>query len=103
MYIDNNIKKIIIENWTEIVTHEYERISRTKWRIHLIYVCGAEMYLEDQPDDLIQCLVVGAVNSKKPITLNSGELSINVKEVREPISEWRDLKQLIVDTEDLSQ
>ena len=102
MYIDNNIKKIIIKNWTEIYTHEYERISRTKWRIHLIYP-RAEMYLEDQPDDLIQCLVVGAVNSKKPITLNSGELSINVKEVREPISEWRDLKQLIVDTEDLSQ
>ena len=102
MYIDNNIKKIIIENWTGIVTHEYERISRTKWRIHLIYA-RAEMYLEEQPDDLIQCLVVGGVNSKKPITLNSGELSINVKEIREPIGEWRDLKQFIVDTEVLSQ
>ena len=102
MYIDNNIKKIIIENWSEIVTHEYERISRSKWRIRLI-TTRAEMYLEDQPDDLIQCLVVGGVNSKKPITLNSGELSINVKEVREPIGEWRDLKQFIVDTEVLSQ
>lgn len=61
------------------------------------------MYLEDQPDDLIQCLVVGGVNSKKPITLNSGELSMNVKEVRGPIGEWRDLKQLIVDMEILSQ
>ena len=52
MYIDNQIKRIRIP-WTNISVHTYERVSRSKWRIKMNYACGAEMFLENQPDDMV--------------------------------------------------
>ena len=97
MYIDNSIKSIKI-TWTAIVRHEYVRVSRAKWRIDLSYACGAEMSLEDQPDDLIQCLVVGAFNSGKTIQTNLGELSMEIGTFERPLSEWKELQPLIVES-----
>ena len=97
MYIDNSVKSIKI-TWTAVVRHEYLRISRAKWRIDLSYACGAEMSLEDQPDDLIQCLVLGAFNSGKTIQTNLRTLSMDMSTLDRPLSEWKELQPLIVES-----
>ena len=94
MYIDNQIKRIRI-TWTEITVHTYERISRSKWRIHLNYACGAEMFLENQPDDLIQCLVLGAFNSGKKIIINDSE--VEVSRARMAFADYRELQGLLIE------
>ena len=94
MYIDSQIKRFRIP-WTEIVIHTYERLSRTKWRIKMNYACGAEMFLENQPDDMIQCLVLGAFNSGKPITMNDTELEVAHPGV--PVPSYRELQGLIIE------
>jgi hypothetical protein len=94
MYIDNQIKRIRI-TWTEISVHTYERISRSKWRIQLNYACGAEMFLENQPDDLIQCLVLGAFNSGKKIIINDSD--IEVSRARMAIADYRELQGLLIE------
>ena len=94
MYIDNQIKRIRI-SWTEISVHTYERVSRSKWRIKMNYACGAEMLLENQPDDLIQCLVLGAFNSARKIIINDSE----VKAVHPgtPVLTYRELQGLFIE------
>ena len=94
MYIDNQVKRIRI-TWTEIAVHTYERISRSKWRIQLNYACGAEMFLENQPDDLIQCLVLGAFNSGKKIIINDSE--VEVSRARMAFADYRELQGLLIE------
>lgn len=74
MITDNRLNRFEMQ-WTEICRHTYERQSRSKWRIKMDYVCGAHMTLENMPDDLIQCLVRGAVNSGIPVETNLGAIS----------------------------
>ncbi len=93
MYISSEIKNVTVQ-WTEICCHEYQRISRTKWRIDFHYRCGAEMTLDDISDDLIQCLILGAVNSRKDIQINSGPLHADTVEL--PVPDWRALQSLIL-------
>ena len=94
MYIDNQVKRIRI-TWTEIAVHTYERISRSKWRIQLNYACGAEMFLENQPDDLIQCLVLGAFNSGKKIIINDSD--VEVSRARMSFADYRELQGLLIE------
>lgn len=54
------------------------------------------MTLEDISDDMIQCLILGAFNSKKEIQINSEKLSVVPGSVELPISEWRELQSLIL-------
>ena len=96
MYISSEITNVSVQ-WTVICCHEYQRISRTKWRIDFHYKCGAEMTLEDISDDMIQCMILGAVNSKKEMQINFGKLVIDSDSVELPISEWRELQSLILD------
>ena len=93
MYTSSEIKNVTVQ-WTEICCHEYQRISRTKWRIDFHYRCGAEMTLDDISDDLIQCLILGAVNSRKDIQINSGALHADTVEL--PVPDWRVLQSLIL-------
>lgn len=93
MYTSSEIKNVTVQ-WTEICCHEYQRISRTKWRIDFHYRCGAEMTLDDISDDLIQCLILGAVNSRKDIQINSGPLHADTVEL--PVPDWRVLQSLIL-------
>lgn len=79
MITDNRINRFVIQ-WTDICRHTYERASRTKWRITMDYVCGAHMTLADMPDDLIQCLVRGALNSRIPVETNMGVLDLPQEE-----------------------
>ncbi len=94
MYIANHIKSFRIQ-WTEIALHHYERQSRSKWRITLDYACGARMVLENQPDDMIQCLVLGAYNSGRTLVLEDRTLSISAPD--RPRESYRDLQDLLVD------
>ena len=98
MYIDNQIKMIRI-NWTDHVLHAYERVSRSKWRIKLSYACGAEMFLENQPDDLIQCLALGAYNSRKGIKTNVGDLAPESSRPESPAGHWREVQEQILPVE----
>ena len=93
MYTSSEIKNVTVQ-WTEICCHEYQRISRTKWRIDFHYRCGAEMALDDISDDLIQCLILGAFNSRKDIQMNSGPLHVDTVEL--PVPDWRALQSLIL-------
>lgn len=93
MYTSSEIKNVTVQ-WTEICCHEYQRISRTKWRIDFHYRCGAEMTLDDISDDLIQCLILGAVNSRKDIQINSDPLHADTVEL--PVPDWRALQSLIL-------
>lgn len=93
MYIDNQIKRIRIP-WTEIAVHTYERLSRTKWRIKMNFACGAEMFLENQPDDMIQCLVLGAFNSGKKIIINDAD--VEAAHPGTPVTTYRELQELII-------
>ncbi len=95
MYISNELSNVSIQ-WTVICCHEYKRLSRTKWRIDFHYKCGAEMTLEDVSDDMIQCLILGAYNSKKEMKTNIGKVSISSSSVELPIDDWRTLQPLIV-------
>lgn len=95
MYIDIQIKMIRV-NWTDHTLHAYERVSRSKWRIKLSYACGAEMFLENQPDDLIQCLAVGAFNSRKRIQTNVGDLPADAERPDVPAGHWRDVQERIL-------
>ncbi|MBT8113273.1 MAG: hypothetical protein KJO47_06310, partial [Gammaproteobacteria bacterium] len=58
--------------------------------------CGAEMTLEDVSDDMIQCLILGAYNSKKEMKTNIGKVSISSSSVVLPIDDWKTLQPLIV-------
>ncbi len=78
MISDNRINRFTMQ-WTEICRHTYERLGRTKWRIRMDYACGAHMTLEDMPDDLIQCLVRGAVNSGIPVETNLGAINVRAE------------------------
>ncbi|MBM3647897.1 MAG: hypothetical protein FJX11_08915 [Alphaproteobacteria bacterium] len=80
MITDSRINRFTMQ-WTEICRHTYERLSRAKWRIKMDYACGAHMTLENMPDDLIQCLVRGAVNSGIPVETNLGTVGIRTEAV----------------------
>ncbi len=95
MYIDNQIKRIRV-TWTEIVIHTYQRTSRTKWTIQMNYACGAEMFLENQPDDLIQCLVLGAYNSQKSIESDYFQIGTGAERKMPPPTNWRELQDLLM-------
>ena len=95
MYISSEINSVSIQ-WTEICRHEYERISRPKWRIDFYYKCGARMDYEDISDDMIQCLILGAFNSKKKIETNLGRVEVNENLICFPIADWSELQQHIV-------
>lgn len=95
MYICNELSNISIQ-WTVICCHEYKRLSRTKWKIDFHYKCGAEMTLEDVSDDMIQCLILGAYNSKKEMKTNLGEVATNSSSVELPIEDWKTLQPLMV-------
>lgn len=95
MYISNEITNVSIQ-WTEICRHEYQRVSRPKWRIDFYYKCGARMDFEDIPDDMIQCLILGAFNSKKEMETNLGKVDFELSNKAIPISDWRELQPLLV-------
>ncbi|MGI9228062.1 MAG: hypothetical protein ACR2PU_04640 [Gammaproteobacteria bacterium] len=95
MYISSEITNVTIQ-WTVICCHEYQRISRTKWRIDFHYKCGAEMTLEDISDDMIQCLILGAFNSKKDMEINKAKVNVDSSSIELPINDWRELQSLIV-------
>ncbi len=95
MYISSELNNISIQ-WTEICCHEYQRISRTKWQIDFHYKCGAEMTLNDISDDMIQCLILGAFNSKKEIKTNLGVIDYDSLTFHLPIPNWKELQALIV-------
>lgn len=95
MYIDNQIKMFRI-SWTPHTLHVYERVSRSKWRVKLSYACGAEMFLEEQPDDLIQCLVLGAFNSRKAIRTNLAEHPAEAERPAEPPADWRAFQAILM-------
>ena len=95
MYISSDITYVSIQ-WTVICRHEYQRISRTKWRIDFDYKCGAKMNFEDIPDDMIQCLILGAFNSKKEMKTNLGKVNVEVDGISIPIGEWKELQPLLV-------
>lgn len=94
MYIANHIKSVGIQ-WTEIAFHRYERLSRTKWQISMEYACGAHMVLENQPDDMIQCLILGAYNSGRTLQLEDREVVIQPGD--KPLATYRALQELLVD------
>ena len=96
MYIDNRLKMFRI-TWNDITLHVYERVSRSKWRIKLSYACGAEMFLDNQPDDLIQCLVLGAFNSRKEIQTNQRTISANEARSDPPPGTWRELQDIVLE------
>lgn len=95
MYIDSQIKMFKMF-WPPITTHTYHRVSRSKWRIQLNYACGAETILENQPDDFIQCLVLGAFNSHLDIATNERSISPDVERPAPPVTTWRELQPLIL-------
>ena len=95
MYIDNQIKQLRV-TWTPHTLHTYRRVSRSKWQIKLNYACGAEMFLENQPDDLIQCLVLGAFNSHKEIKTDTKELAAEDRPGL-PITSWKEFQTLLLD------
>ncbi|QMU60593.1 MAG: hypothetical protein GKR92_02325 [Gammaproteobacteria bacterium] len=95
MYISNELSNVSIQ-WTVICNHEYKRLSRTKWRIDFHYKCGAEMTLEDISDDMIQCLILGAFNSKKEMKTNLGEVNLDSNAIEFPVEDWKALQPLIV-------
>ncbi len=94
MSIDSQIKRIRIQ-WTDIAIHTYERISRSKWRIKMNFACGAEMLLENHPDDMIQCLVLGAFNSGKKLIVN--DAAIDVAHPGTPVTTYRELQGLFIE------
>ncbi len=96
MYIDNQIKRIRV-TWTEIVIHTYHRVSRSKWTIQMNYACGAEMHLENMPDDLIQCLVLGAYNSRREIQSEHFQIAADAERQMPPPTSWRELQGLLMD------
>lgn len=96
MYIDNQLKMFRI-TWSDIILHVYERVSRSKWRIKLSYACGAEMFLENQPDDLIQCLVLGAFNSRKEIQTDQRTISADEARSDPPPGTWRELQDIVLE------
>ncbi len=95
MYISSEITRVSIQ-WTVICRHEYERISRPKWRIDFDYKCGAKMAFEEIPDDMIQCLILGAYNSHKEIETNLGTVIADTASPDFPFAEWKDLQPLFV-------
>lgn len=95
MYTSNELNNVSIQ-WTVICCHEYKRLSRTKWQIDFHYKCGAEMTLEDVSDDMIQCLILGAFNSKKDMETNLGKV-VGSGSTALPISEWRELQPIILE------
>ena len=95
MYIDNQIKFIRV-TWGPIVVHTYDRVSRAKWRIKLNYACGAEMFLENQPDDLIQCLILGAFNSGKAMQIGERQFPAEESRPMPPIGGWAELQEVIL-------
>lgn len=92
MYIDNGLQMFRIV-WTDIATHSYERVSRAKWRMRLNFACGAAMTLENIPDDVIQCLVLGAYNSRRAITTDRGALPPGEDL---PVADWAGLQAIIL-------
>lgn len=93
MYIDNQIKRIRVK-WPPITIHTYERVSRSKWRIKLNYACGAEMTLENIPDDVIQSLVLGAFNSRHEIETSLG--AVSGERPDQPPATWAELQPLLI-------
>ncbi|MFO1351358.1 MAG: hypothetical protein U1F68_12070 [Gammaproteobacteria bacterium] len=98
MITDNRINRFEI-TWTAICTHTYERVSRSKWRILMNYVCGAHMSLEGIPDDLIQCLVLGAYSSGLAIEANTGSLPSGAKPLAKTPILWIDFQAQILGVE----
>ncbi len=92
MITDNSLNDIRIA-WNEIATHRYERISRAKWRAFLTYACGASTNLDNLPDDLIQCLVLGAYNSGRTVQTNLGE---SAGMGASGAADWRDLQAILL-------
>ena len=96
MYIDNQVKQFRVM-WSEHIRHAYDRISRSKWEIRLSYACGAEMVLENQPDDLIQCLVLGAFNSRMEIKSDVRDVLVAAERTAGPVASWREFQELLLD------
>ncbi len=96
MYIDNQIKEVRV-SWSDHIRHAYHRVSRSKWQITLSYACGAEMVLENQPDDLIQCLLLGAYNSRKDIRTGAKDLLADSEGSTGPLESYRDLQGRLLD------
>lgn len=96
MYIDNQIKEFRV-SWSDHIHHAYRRVSRSKWDITLSYACGAEMVLENQPDDLIQCLLLGAFNSRKDIRSDAKDLLAGDEGGGDPLESFRDLQGRLLD------
>ena len=95
MYTSSEITNVSIQ-WTIICRHEYQRISRTKWRIDFDYKCGAKMDFADMPDDMIQCLILGAFNSKKEMEINLVKVDVNDESIDFPIADWKDLQSILI-------
>lgn len=95
MYIDSQFKQFKMF-WPPITKHTYERVSRSKWRILLNYKCGAKAVLENQPDDFIQCLVLGAFNSYIDISTNLGNIPAEMERPSPPITTWKEIQPLIL-------
>ena len=55
------------------------------------------MFLENQPDDLIQCLVPGAFNSKKEIQTNLKQVPTQTAGSDPPLGTWRELQGFVLD------
>lgn len=91
MITDNRINRFDMQ-WTEICRHTYERLGRSKWRIKMDYACGAHMTLENMPDDLIQCLVRGAVNSGIAANTNIGAIPARAGSDAPP-AQWREIQE----------
>ncbi len=97
MYIDSRIQLFDSIAWTDIATHTYERVSRTRWRVKIRLVCGAEMILENIPDDLIQCLVVGAFNSGKSFDTNiTSGVAMDKARFPNPAGTWSEIQNVIL-------
>lgn len=96
MYIDSQLKMFKMF-WPPITNHTYERISRSKWDVQLNYACGAETVLKDQPDDFIQCLVLGAFNSHIDIATNINDIPSDMARPSPPLTTWKEFQPLILE------
>ncbi|MFT4713116.1 MAG: hypothetical protein ACI8W1_001597 [Candidatus Azotimanducaceae bacterium] len=82
--------------WPPICEHNYERVSRVKWRIQLDYKCGAQTIIENIADDFIQYLVLGAFNSRIDISSSVKDIPSDMQRPEQPIVTWKEFQPLIL-------
>ena len=95
MYIDNQIKRVRI-TWTEIVIHTYVRVFPRQVDNPDELCLRRRMFLENQPDDLIQCLILGAYNSNKPIECEQFQVAADADRRTPPPTSYRELQDLLM-------